>query len=463
MRIRYAGVAAALSLAALHSGVLHAQAWEQVRDPRTAGFDPAALESARQHADSVGSAAVMLVHRGRVIAAWGDVARPFMAHSVRKSLLGSLVGIAIARGELRLDATLAELGIDDTPPLTDTERRATLRDLIASRSGVYHTTAYADQGQDRERPPRGSHAPGTHFFYNNWDFNAAELAVKQVGGGDLYRLYAERLARPLGMEDFDAGRDGLEVYEPTNSNIPAHTIRMSARDMARYGELIRNEGTWHGTQIVPSEWVRQSTAQHTDLGDGAGYGWLWWTWEVGALGERFPVLTQHRLIMARGTGGQVIFVVPSLEMVIVHRGDTDNGIPVPGPAIWALLERLAAARITPGEANPAVGPMVPVALASNRPAPDPIEEVRLTPEQRVEITGEYVLNPATLIRVFEFRGRLFLNVPGMGEAELTTTGTSSAALRSDRSVDISWERDQQGRVVAMAANVGGQRLRAVKR
>jgi CubicO group peptidase (beta-lactamase class C family) len=463
MRTLRNGLAAALSIAALQSASLHAQAWQQVRDPRTAGFDPSALERARRHADSVGSAAVMLVHKGRVIVAWGDVARPLMAHSVRKSLLGGLVGMAVARGELRLDATLAQLDIDDEPKLTEAERNATLRDLIASRSGVYHATAYADQGQDAERPPRGSHAPGTHFFYNNWDFNATELAVKNAGGGDIYRLYADRLARPIGMEDFDPARHGLEVYEPSNSLIPAHTIRMSTRDLARYGELIRNEGNWNGTQVVPAEWIRQSTARHTDLGDGAGYGWLWWTWEVGAMGERFPTLTQHRLIMARGTGGQVIFVVPSLEMVMIHRGDTDNGSGVRGPAIWALLEQLAAAKVAGGEQNPTTGPLTAVALASNRPAPAPIAQVSLSADQRAELVGGYALNESILIRVFEFRGRLFLNVPGMGEAELTPTGPSGAALQSDRTVSLAWERDGSGRVIALMANVGGQRMRAVKR
>lgn len=106
----------------------------------------------------------MAVWRGRVIVACGDVNREFSAHSVRKSLVSGLYGTAVERGEIDLDATLGELGIDDTTALRLTERGATVRDVISARSGVYLQAAYAPSSQERERPERGSHAPGTHWF-----------------------------------------------------------------------------------------------------------------------------------------------------------------------------------------------------------------------------------------------------------------------------------------------------------
>ena len=115
----------------------HAQAWQQYANPADAGFSAQQLSDVREYADSARSAAVMAVYRGRVLVAWGDVARKIPLHSVRKSLVSALYGHAIAAGRMRLAATLAELGIDDRQPLSADERTASVRDLISARSGVY--------------------------------------------------------------------------------------------------------------------------------------------------------------------------------------------------------------------------------------------------------------------------------------------------------------------------------------
>jgi hypothetical protein len=106
------------------------------------------------------------------------VERPFEAHSVRKSLVSGLYGVAVARGEIDLDASLATFAIDDQTPLTATERSATIRQVISAMSGVYLPAAYAPASQDR-RPERGTHSPGTHWFYNNWDFNVAGVIYER--------------------------------------------------------------------------------------------------------------------------------------------------------------------------------------------------------------------------------------------------------------------------------------------
>src|SRR5688572_12983843 len=89
------------------------EAWLAYADPAEAGFSAAKLNAARGFADENRAAAVMAVYRGRVVAAWGAVDRPLMAHSVRKSLAGALYGMAIDEGTLALSDTLATLGIDD--------------------------------------------------------------------------------------------------------------------------------------------------------------------------------------------------------------------------------------------------------------------------------------------------------------------------------------------------------------
>jgi CubicO group peptidase (beta-lactamase class C family) len=140
-------------------------------------------------------------------------ARGFHAHrssvaSVRKSLIGILYGIAVAAGEIDIHATLDALGIDDLSPLTAQEKQATVADLMKSRSGVYHPCVY---GMEPGRPVRGSHAPGTFWYYNNWDFNALGTIYRQETGRTLAAAFREQVAEPLQMQDF-AAEDVSDVF-----------------------------------------------------------------------------------------------------------------------------------------------------------------------------------------------------------------------------------------------------------
>jgi hypothetical protein len=95
--------------------------------------------------------------------------------------------IAASEGRISLTGTLAELGIDDKPPsLTDAEKQATVRDLLMARSGVYHPAAYEDSDMEKKRPPRGSHPPGSFWYYNKWDFNALGTIYRKSTGEDIF-------------------------------------------------------------------------------------------------------------------------------------------------------------------------------------------------------------------------------------------------------------------------------------
>ncbi len=219
--------------------------------------DGRALQAVCERADQLKSGAVMAVFRGRVLLACGDVRRKFEAYSMRKSLVSGLYGTAVARGQIDLDSTLADFSIDERTPLSATERLATVRQVISARSGVYLPAAYG-ASQARGRPVRGSHAPGTHWFYNNWDFNIAGVIYERATGEDLYASFTRRLAEPLGMEDWDPA-DGFRAYEPSKSLHPAHTFRISTRDLARFGQLYLQNGRWLDRQILTPDWLKDST------------------------------------------------------------------------------------------------------------------------------------------------------------------------------------------------------------
>jgi CubicO group peptidase (beta-lactamase class C family) len=134
---------------------------------------PATLADASEYARRIGTAAVVVLKDGEVAYEFGNLARKYMCHSIRKPFLGALYGIYVQRGIIDIDMTLEDLGIDDiAPSLTHAEKQATIRDLLTSRSGVYHEAGGEAREMIDSRPERGSHRPGEYFYYNNWDFNA---------------------------------------------------------------------------------------------------------------------------------------------------------------------------------------------------------------------------------------------------------------------------------------------------
>jgi CubicO group peptidase (beta-lactamase class C family) len=299
-------------------------AWDHVPLAQS-GWSEAALADVQDWSKQIHSTAFMVVHRGAVVAEWGDTAKRTELASVRKSLLSALIGIAVAERKISLDSTLGQLGIDDNaPPLTDVEKQATVRMLLEARSGVYHPALYETPAMAKARPARGSHAAGTFWYYNNWDFNTLGTIYEQATGSGIYEALDRLIARPIGMQDYRP-QDG--VYVPGAASIHrAYPLRMSARDLARFGLLYLNKGAWAGTQIVSADWVRESTRAYSEQpSSGFGYGYLWWTAPPTSVPGGIPEGT----FMAWGAGGQHAFVVPAYDLVVVNRVDRDQQLPEP--------------------------------------------------------------------------------------------------------------------------------------
>ncbi len=139
--------------------------WQILESPEDAGWSVEKLEEAKKFSESVGSDAVVIVQDGVVVQQWGDFDQPFDVYSIRKSLLGALIGKAIDDGELALDSTLLSLGIDDTnPSLSEAEKLATLKDLLTSRSGIYHPAAYEAAEHRAQRPRAALISPANSFI-----------------------------------------------------------------------------------------------------------------------------------------------------------------------------------------------------------------------------------------------------------------------------------------------------------
>ncbi len=284
------------------------------------GWDVAELQPAWEYADTISTAAVMLVLEDRVLATRGPIEKKYKVHSIRKSLLSAMIGIQVEAGTIRLDATLKDLGINDNAPtLTEVEQQATVRQLLQARSGVYHPALYETAGMKARRPERHSHPPGTHWYYNNWDFNTLGTIYEQASQNSIYEDFDRLLAQPLGMQDYQV-EDGKYVTGDDSIH-RAYPFRLSTRDLARFGLLYLREGRWQNKQIVPASWVRESLQSYSDAGSRGGYGYMWW---VEQQGRHFPEVTlPPGSFSARGAGGHYLVVIPSLELVVVHRVNTD--------------------------------------------------------------------------------------------------------------------------------------------
>jgi len=307
--------------------------------PEEIGWSSVKLEEVKNYAEQIGSAAVMALYEGKVFFSWGKIKQKYLIHSIRKPFLCALYGIYVKRGLIDLDKSLDELGIDDIPPcLTPEEKKATVRDLLMSRSGVYHKAAAEAQVMIRTRPERGSHAPGTFFYYNNWDFNVLSTIFEKQTGKKIFEAFKKEIADPIGMQDFLL-TDCRYQREWKKSKHPAYHFRMTARDMARFGLLYQNNGKYGDLQIIPPEWITESTTPYSINNlDGDGYGYMWSIIpEESGFGNGF----YHT-----GTGVHLLVVLPDTKLVLVHRVNTDKDFNITWNEIRQLMYKIAEARIS---------------------------------------------------------------------------------------------------------------------
>ncbi len=287
--------------------------------PEQAGWNSDILARARDYSLSIGTASFIVVQHGRIIDSWGDISRRLQLYSVRKSLLSALIGIAVSEGKIDLDATLGSLGIDDVPPaLTEIEKQATVRQLLQSRSGVYRPALVEMPSQIARRPARGSHPPGTFWYYNNWDFNVLGTIYERAVGASIFAMFQQRIGTVIGMQDYRP-RDGRYIRGEVSLH-PAYPFHASARDLARFGLLYLRSGRWRDRAVVSPSWVKDSTTAWSETQLHSGYGYMWWT---GFPDRRVAIMNlSPGGYWADGNYGQFIIIDPVNDLVVVHQTDT---------------------------------------------------------------------------------------------------------------------------------------------
>jgi CubicO group peptidase (beta-lactamase class C family) len=272
-------------------------------------------------------------------------------YSCTKSFVSTLVGIAIDQGKLAgVHEPVLSFFPGRTFPNTDSRKQAlTLEHLLTMTSGLQWTEADAEYvalyrsgnwvGNLLGRPMVDD--PGARFNYSSGASHIISAILQQATGTTTLALARDSLLGPLGIRNYTWEADAQGIA------IGGWGLRLSPRDMARLGQLYLDGGVWQGQRIVSADWVRQATATHVDGPDNLGYGYQWWV---------HPALHGY---MARGRGGQLIFVAPEPRLVIVFTATDQND-----GAFFKLIEE----HILPAARSASPLPENPEALAALRTA-----------------------------------------------------------------------------------------------
>ena len=306
--------------------------WEHIA-PAQAGFSAARLEVLRAFLKTHQTLAMVVISKGHVVFEYGDTSRSTALASARKSVLSMLFADNAFHFPDNLQyMSVVELGLEDPKvPFLELERHANFEHLLSSRSGIYIPSGNTDQ--DKVSPKRGSEYPGSHYFYNNWDFDAAGSVFERYTHTDIYDALRDQLAVPLGMQDF---RRAQQVNTSPQNAHRYYPMWLSARDMARLGTLMLNHGNWGGKQLLDRGFLDWSTTLVTPAADmnptgfkqiGTsthwGYGKLWWVWDAPVFPGGTYAGPYQGAYSAMGSGGQYITVFPLFDLVVVHKVDID--------------------------------------------------------------------------------------------------------------------------------------------
>ena len=330
--------------------------WQLV-SPESEGYSSKKLEALRAWLAAGPTTAMMITVHGHMIFSYGDTAKVSKIASVRKSILSMLYGKYVADNTIDLNKTVEQLGLaEPDKPFLPIEKNATLEQLLDGRSGIYLLPDWVPPEKDlivSSQPHRGSEFPGMYFHYNDWDFNAAGTAFEKLAGKNIYDALQTDFAGPIQMQDFDRSLQKKIAHE--GQVHPEYAMYLSTRDMARLGLLMLRNGNWAGKQLIPTMWIQMSADPVTPFEEmnppylrslGAperwGFGAMWWTWDASPYPGNIYITPFQGAYEARGTAGQYITILPSKDMVLVHKVYIDV---YPQPAIsqeeWDTITNMA--------------------------------------------------------------------------------------------------------------------------
>jgi CubicO group peptidase (beta-lactamase class C family) len=241
--------------------------------------------------------------------------------SVTKSVIALLLGIAVDRGIVKgIDEPVLSFFPEYADLRTPEKDRITLRHLVTMSAGLewheldtpYTNAANSENRMDSSPDPYRFALeqpvvapPGDVWEYNSGATELVAAVLKNAAGKQADDLARELLFEPLGITD---------VEWPRNAHgnvIAAGALRLRPRDLAKIGQLVLQRGNWKGTQIVSAAWIDAATTPQINGLSPYLYGYFFW------LGRSLVDRREVQWAAAVGLGGQRVFIIPELDLVVV--------------------------------------------------------------------------------------------------------------------------------------------------
>lgn len=290
--------------------------------PALAGWPPLSLESAARAGAGLPRLRSLLVsHRGElVLERYYGGARATQAANIKsasKSVISALVGIAVARGQIKsLDQPIADFFPELARDPDQRKREITIEDLLTMRSGL-ESTSGRDYGAWVQSPNWVRYVlnrplidePGRRVEYSTGTSHLLSAIITRATKTSTWQFAQETLARPLG---FSLPR---WLQDPQGIYFGGNEMSMTPRQMVRFGELYLNDGRAGNTQVLPKDWIAKTRVPRgrSRWGSDREYGYGFWIRD----------LAGHDSYYAWGYGGQFVFIVPDLQLVVVTTSRSD--------------------------------------------------------------------------------------------------------------------------------------------
>ncbi|MCP3779358.1 serine hydrolase [Paenibacillus sp. MZ03-122A] len=241
--------------------------------------------------------------------------------SATKSFTSTLIGIAMARGDMPGPETAVHKLLPEYLPRRKETllEQITIRHLLTMTSGLYWQTgkklgeAFIHRfHRSKSWPSFALRLPVQEdqlgvFQYRSVDSHLLSVLLTHCCGIDAYTYALQHLFEPLGF-----GRSGW-AQDPEGYTMGHIGLYLTSRDMAKFGDCCLHQGSWNGTELIPADWLHQATQRqvegYPEFGD---YGFQWWTGRLHGI----------NYACAHGHGGQQIYLVPEANAVAVFTADS---------------------------------------------------------------------------------------------------------------------------------------------
>jgi CubicO group peptidase (beta-lactamase class C family) len=304
-----------------------------------------------------GPAAGLITRHGYIVAEWGDPGRVDMTHSVTKTFLTTVVGLAWQRGLIH---DVNDYARDYMPPAVDlfeAPHNQTIKwDHLLRQTSDWQGTLWgkpdwADRPEGAtaaDWPNRKLWDPGTHYKYNDVRVNVLALAALNVWRRPLPDVLREQVMEPIGASStwrwygYDNSwveLDGQKVQSVTGGGHWGGGMFINAYDMARFGYLFLRNGAWKGKPIVSEQWIQMARTPGPANPD---YGFANWFLNTG----RKPLpAAPASAVCFEGNGANIIYIDWDNDIVAVVRWIRG------GPALNDVIGKILASIQTPGHAG----------------------------------------------------------------------------------------------------------------